>query len=210
MSSRLWVHPNRGYGAHKPCGGRCHLPDIWTDFQDPICTDLRASPNFRRGVGWRLSVPSQHLASARHKVHRQSMDSPRAEGPFKGRNELPAPELFLGTHGGHQRPQTEGVPGSGEVVTVHAPDPDHQPPGCGPDGCHPAGVMGLRMGTGMGTTPNEKAPETSSGASFVLKNGGAPGGIRTPDPLIRSQMLYPLSYGRRLHAPKERLAVVGA
>src|SRR5450759_2095656 len=25
---------------------------------------------------------------------------------------------------------------------------------------------------------------------------GAPGGIRTPDRLIRSQMLYPLSYGR--------------
>lgn len=25
---------------------------------------------------------------------------------------------------------------------------------------------------------------------------GAPGGIRTPDPLIRSQILYPLSYGR--------------
>jgi hypothetical protein len=26
----------------------------------------------------------------------------------------------------------------------------------------------------------------------------APGGIRTPDPLIRSQILYPLSYGRKL------------
>jgi hypothetical protein len=26
---------------------------------------------------------------------------------------------------------------------------------------------------------------------------GAPGGIRTPNLLIRSQMLYPLSYGRR-------------
>ncbi len=25
---------------------------------------------------------------------------------------------------------------------------------------------------------------------------GAPGGIRTPNLLIRSQMLYPLSYGR--------------
>ena len=28
------------------------------------------------------------------------------------------------------------------------------------------------------------------------RESGAPGGIRTPDPLIRSQMLYPLSYGR--------------
>jgi hypothetical protein len=27
-------------------------------------------------------------------------------------------------------------------------------------------------------------------------NGGAPEGIRTPNLLIRSQMLYPLSYGR--------------
>ena len=26
--------------------------------------------------------------------------------------------------------------------------------------------------------------------------GGTPGGIRTPDPLVRSQMLCPLSYGR--------------
>ena len=38
---------------------------------------------------------------------------------------------------------------------------------------------------------------------------GAPGGIRTPDPLIRSQMLYPLSYGRtvssQVHAQIEYL-----
>lgn len=30
-----------------------------------------------------------------------------------------------------------------------------------------------------------------------MKNG-APGGIRTPDPLIRSEMLYPLSHGRNM------------
>ena len=30
----------------------------------------------------------------------------------------------------------------------------------------------------------------------VIGGFGAPGGIRTPDHLIRSQMLYPLSYGR--------------
>ena len=29
-------------------------------------------------------------------------------------------------------------------------------------------------------------------------NAGAPGGIRTPNLLIRSQMLYPLSHGCRL------------
>ena len=31
---------------------------------------------------------------------------------------------------------------------------------------------------------------------FRAQNDGAPGGIRTPDLLIRSQLLYPLSYGR--------------
>ena len=30
----------------------------------------------------------------------------------------------------------------------------------------------------------------------LLLRGGAPEGIRTPNLLIRSQMLYPLSYGR--------------
>ena len=34
---------------------------------------------------------------------------------------------------------------------------------------------------------------------------GAPGGIRTPDLLIRSQLLYPLSYGRLVHAQRERI-----
>ena len=30
------------------------------------------------------------------------------------------------------------------------------------------------------------------------ENRGTPGGIRTPNLLIRSQMLYPLSYGRKI------------
>ncbi len=30
----------------------------------------------------------------------------------------------------------------------------------------------------------------------ALNRNGAPGGTRTPNPLIRSQVLYPLSYGR--------------
>ena len=30
----------------------------------------------------------------------------------------------------------------------------------------------------------------------MFKQSGAPAGIRTPNLLIRSQMLYPLSYGR--------------
>ncbi len=36
----------------------------------------------------------------------------------------------------------------------------------------------------------------ASVASAECRIRGAPGGTRTPDPLIRSQMLYPLSYGR--------------
>ena len=32
--------------------------------------------------------------------------------------------------------------------------------------------------------------------SIKGENRGTPGGIRTPNLLIRSQMLYPLSYGR--------------
>ena len=45
------------------------------------------------------------------------------------------------------------------------------------------------------------APEMSEGASRnsgnALVRGCALGGIRTPNLLIRSQMLYPLSYERR-------------
>ncbi len=41
-------------------------------------------------------------------------------------------------------------------------------------------------------------------ADVATQDNGAPGGIRTPDPLIRSQMLYPLSYGR---AERQRSAV---
>jgi hypothetical protein len=41
---------------------------------------------------------------------------------------------------------------------------------------------------------NENGP-LSRTVSFCL-NQSAPGGIRTPNLLIRSQMLYPLSYGR--------------
>ena len=37
-------------------------------------------------------------------------------------------------------------------------------------------------------------------AAFV-PNIGAPEGIRTPNLLIRSQMLYPLSYGRSVVVP---------
>ena len=40
---------------------------------------------------------------------------------------------------------------------------------------------------------HEKGPTRSV---WGLPKIGAPGGIRTPNLLIRSQMLYPLSYGR--------------
>src|SRR5690554_4247287 len=39
-------------------------------------------------------------------------------------------------------------------------------------------------------------PGTANGTPRGAVALGAPGGIRTPNLLIRSQMLYPLSYGR--------------
>jgi hypothetical protein len=39
-------------------------------------------------------------------------------------------------------------------------------------------------------------PEERSAGHRSLHHLGASGGTRTPNPLIRSQMLYPLSYGR--------------
>jgi hypothetical protein len=37
---------------------------------------------------------------------------------------------------------------------------------------------------------------TADGVSCLVRGGGALGGTRTPNLLIRSQMLYPLSYER--------------
>ncbi len=42
----------------------------------------------------------------------------------------------------------------------------------------------------------KKAPRTNWGPSFVPRFG-APGGIRTHNPWVRSPVLYPLSYRRR-------------
>jgi hypothetical protein len=42
----------------------------------------------------------------------------------------------------------------------------------------------------------KRGPRTSPGPSLCLSQQSAPGGIRTPNLLIRNQMLYPLSYGR--------------
>ena len=39
-----------------------------------------------------------------------------------------------------------------------------------------------------------------------MGGGGAPEGIRTPNLLIRSQMLYPLSYGRLAGRESNRMA----
>ena len=59
-----------------------------------------------------------------------------------------------------------------------------------------------------GWRPTRMPSELPPGA-FSRGKLGAPGGIRTPDPLIRSQMLYPLSYGRtvssQVHAQIEHL-----
>jgi hypothetical protein len=43
---------------------------------------------------------------------------------------------------------------------------------------------------------SSRAPLREMACTARAERAGAPGGIRTPDLLIRSQLLYPLSYGR--------------
>jgi hypothetical protein len=55
------------------------------------------------------------------------------------------------------------------------------------------------MGERTGYCRQERRQCESRGTSEVTERAselGAPEGIRTPNLLIRSQMLYPLSYGR--------------
>ena len=55
------------------------------------------------------------------------------------------------------------------------------------------------MSRGSRSSRSRRACEKPLTAMSSLVRGffwGAPGGIRTPNLLIRSQMLYPLSYGR--------------
>ena len=78
------------------------------------------------------------------------------------------------------------------------------------------------MPTAMPTAANRRDESRLDGAlgytkaqvrrSFCLGLGGALGGIRTPNLLIRSQMLYPLSYERLLATPSKdtRATVPGA
>ena len=66
----------------------------------------------------------------------------------------------------------------------------------------PAADVGRRARRNPGRWPGSQ--QSDSGVTHVAthvshvatQDNGAPGGIRTPDHLIRSQMLYPLSYGR--------------
>ncbi|GAD33842.1 putative GTPase [Microbacterium sp. TS-1] len=48
----------------------------------------------------------------------------------------------------------------------------------------------------VGVERKTKKPPQSGGFSFTVSTQCAPEGTRTPNLLIRSQMLYPLSYGR--------------
>jgi hypothetical protein len=52
-------------------------------------------------------------------------------------------------------------------------------------------------GHGCGRIPDPNRSEGQAPGVFVLVRSGALGGTRTPNLLIRSQMLYPLSYERR-------------
>jgi hypothetical protein len=67
----------------------------------------------------------------------------------------------------------------------------------------PAGVSYLRLLNLAGFRPvaypvvaAQLSHAHFSVTAGVIQNCGAPEGIRTPNLLIRSQMLYPLSYGR--------------
>ena len=58
-------------------------------------------------------------------------------------------------------------------------------------------VLTLRVRTrARSANPNQHKTPATSGKPPVTGEICAPGGIRTPNLLIRSQMLYPLSYGR--------------
>ena len=57
-----------------------------------------------------------------------------------------------------------------------------------------------RLSSRVRLSPRTQALASATGSCkwqiSNLKITGAPGGIRTPDPLLRRQTLYPLSYGR--------------
>ncbi len=58
-------------------------------------------------------------------------------------------------------------------------------------------VLTLRVRTrARSASPNQHKTPATGGKPPVTGENRAPGGIRTPNLLIRSQMLYPLSYGR--------------
>ncbi len=84
----------------------------------------------------------------------------------------------------------------GTTADVYAGD---VPAGRRSDGRHPAqDCRRLVVGYGVGYVPKNDPRRIARRGSFRDQNGGPPGGIRTPDLLIRSQSLYPLSYGRSL------------
>ena len=59
-------------------------------------------------------------------------------------------------------------------------------------------VRGVRGSPLAASQKSRKAQKPTSRAIDVGFSAGALGGIRTPNLLIRSQMLYPLSYERRV------------
>jgi hypothetical protein len=62
------------------------------------------------------------------------------------------------------------------------------------DPAHVAIYVAISVPNRAGT--RRSVPLGREQACCFTRESGAPGGIRTPDHLIRSQMLYPLSYGR--------------
>ena len=79
----------------------------------------------------------------------------------------------------------------------------HDPSVSPPDPSTPARILGPILGPRPRRTPVRMPGTSKPPTAFPLAGGpssvstqSAPEGIRTPNLLIRSQMLYPLSYGR--------------
>ena len=62
----------------------------------------------------------------------------------------------------------------------------------------------------MSGNTSGQGPSQSPADLAESKRFGTPGGIRTPDPLVRSQMLYPLSYGRTVGERRSGRNISGA
>lgn len=108
------------------------------------------------------------------------------------------------TRGAHREPPSRGCAERsvrrGDVVNARPSCRDAQGAPAGPRDADPP------------PAPTTRAPVrvAADQGSCVAVSTSAPEGTRTPNLLIRSQMLYPLSYGRMAMRPTTRVQVAGA